>query len=101
MGTEGYGPGGAAIMLKVLTDNSNRSASEIRAAFSRRGGNLGDSGSVAWIFESKAIMTLEEIGTYVGRTRERVRQIKEKALQKLRHPNRSEILKEYYGESMR
>ncbi|MDA0336241.1 MAG: RNA polymerase sigma factor RpoD/SigA [bacterium] len=43
-------------------------------------------------------MTLEEIGTYVGRTRERVRQIKEKALQKLRHPNRSEILKEYYGE---
>ena len=43
-------------------------------------------------------MTLEQIGTYVGRTRERVRQIKEKALQKLRHPNRSEILKEYYGE---
>ena len=43
-------------------------------------------------------MTLEEIGTYVGRTRERVRQIKEKALQKLRHPNRSGVLKEYYGE---
>ena len=43
-------------------------------------------------------MTLEEIGTYVGRTRERVRQIKEKALQKLRHPNRSEVLKEYYGQ---
>ena len=43
-------------------------------------------------------MTLEEIGVYVGRTRERVRQIKEKALQKLRHPARSEILKEYYGD---
>ena len=43
-------------------------------------------------------MTLEEIGTYVGRTRERVRQIKEKALQKLRHPNRSDILKDYYGD---
>jgi len=43
-------------------------------------------------------MTLEEIGRYVGRTRERVRQIKEKALQKLRHPNRSEVLKEHYGE---
>ncbi|MEW6753747.1 MAG: RNA polymerase sigma factor RpoD/SigA [Candidatus Latescibacterota bacterium] len=42
-------------------------------------------------------MTLEEIGTYVGRTRERVRQIKEKALQKLRHPARSDLLKEYYG----
>ena len=43
-------------------------------------------------------MTLEEIGAYVGRTRERVRQIKEKALQKLRHPARSEALKEYYGD---
>lgn len=43
-------------------------------------------------------MTLEEIGSYVGRTRERVRQIKEKALQKLRHPARSDILKEYYGD---
>ena len=59
---EGYGPGGAAIMLKVLTDNRNRSASEIRTAFSRGGGNLGESGSVAWIFESKAVITLEEIG---------------------------------------
>ena len=59
---EGYGPGGAAIMLKVLTDNRNRSASEIRAAFSKGGGNLGESGSVAWIFESKALITLEEIG---------------------------------------
>ena len=45
--------------------------------------------------DGQASMTLEEIGTYVGRTRERVRQIKEKALQKLRHPNRSEVLKEY------
>jgi len=43
-------------------------------------------------------MTLEEIGAYVGRTRERVRQIKEKALQKLRHPARSDSLKEYYSE---
>ena len=43
-------------------------------------------------------MTLEEIGSFVGRTRERVRQIKEKALQKLRHPARSDVLKEYYGE---
>ena len=43
-------------------------------------------------------MTLEEIGAYVGRTRERVRQIKEKALQKLRHPARSDSLKEYYSD---
>ncbi len=48
--------------------------------------------------DGQSPMTLEEIGTYVGRTRERVRQIKEKGLQKLRHPNRSEVLKEYCGE---
>jgi RNA polymerase primary sigma factor len=48
--------------------------------------------------DGQSPMTLEEIGTYVGRTRERVRQIKEKGLQKLRHPNRSEVLKEYYGD---
>jgi YebC/PmpR family DNA-binding regulatory protein len=58
---EGYGPGGAAIMLKTLTDNKNRTASEVRVAFSRGGGNLGESGSVAWIFESKAIVTVEGI----------------------------------------
>ena len=58
---EGYGPGGAAIMLKTLTDNRNRTASEVRAAFSRAGGNLGESGSVAWIFESRAVITIEEI----------------------------------------
>ncbi len=48
--------------------------------------------------DGQSPMTLEEIGTYVGRTRERVRQIKEKGLQKLRHPNRNEVLKEYYGD---
>ncbi|MCH7552408.1 MAG: YebC/PmpR family DNA-binding transcriptional regulator, partial [Chloroflexi bacterium] len=58
---EGYGPGGAAIMLKVLTDNRNRTAAEVRAAFSRGGGNLGDAGSVAWIFESRAVVTVESL----------------------------------------
>ena len=48
--------------------------------------------------EGHEAMTLEEIGSYVGRTRERVRQIKEKALQKLRHPARSDTLKEYYAD---
>ena len=47
---------------------------------------------------SEMMMTLEEIGNAMGVTRERVRQSKEKALQKLRHPARSEVLKEYYGE---
>ena len=58
---EGYSPGGAAIMLKAMTDNRNRTASEVRVVFSRAGGNLGESGSVAWIFDSKAVVTIEEI----------------------------------------
>ena len=58
---EGYSPGGAAIMLKALTDNRNRTASEVRLTFSRAGGNLGEAGSVAWIFDSKAVILVEEI----------------------------------------
>ena len=58
---EGYGPGGAAIMLKTLTDNRNRTAAEVRAAFSRGGGNMGEVGSVAWIFDSRAFVTVEDV----------------------------------------
>ena len=58
---EGYAPGGAAIMVKALTDNRNRTASNVRAVFSRGGGNLGDAGSVAWMFVSKAVVTVEDI----------------------------------------
>lgn len=58
---EGYAPGGAAIMAKALTDNRNRTASAVRAAFARGGGNLGDAGSVAWMFESKAVVTVEPV----------------------------------------
>ena len=50
---EGYGPGGVALLVEALTDNRNRTGSEIRHAFSRVGGNLGEPGSVAWIFEKK------------------------------------------------
>ena len=50
---EGYGPGGAAIIVEVTTDNLNRSVAEIRHIFSRRGGNLGTPNSVAWMFERK------------------------------------------------
>ncbi len=48
---EGYGPGGVAIIVESLTDNRNRTASEVRAAFSKYGGNLGETGSVAFMFE--------------------------------------------------
>lgn len=56
---EGYSPGGAAIMVKALTDNRNRTASNIRAVFSKGGGNLGEAGSVAWMFESKSLVSAE------------------------------------------
>lgn len=56
---EGYGPGGGAILLHVLTTNRNRTASEVRQAFSKSGGNLGESGCVAWNFENKGIITVE------------------------------------------
>ncbi|MGQ9778533.1 MAG: YebC/PmpR family DNA-binding transcriptional regulator [Bacillota bacterium] len=55
---EGYGPGGVALMVKVLTDNRNRSVSEVRHIFSRYGGNLGEAGCVSWMFEPKGLVTL-------------------------------------------
>ena len=50
---EGYAPGGVAVLVKTLTDNKNRTVSEVRHAFSKYGGNLGTSGSVAYLFEAK------------------------------------------------
>ncbi len=50
---EGYGPGGVALLVETLTDNRNRTGSEVRFAFSTSGGGLGEPGSVAWIFEKK------------------------------------------------
>jgi YebC/PmpR family DNA-binding regulatory protein len=56
---EGYGPGGGAILLQALTPNRNRTAADVRSTFSRGGGNLGESGCVAWNFETKGLITLE------------------------------------------
>jgi len=58
---EGYGPGGVAILVEVSTDNRNRTVSEIRHVFSKNGGNLGEQGSVSWMFERKSqIMVPQE-----------------------------------------
>ena len=57
---EGYGPGGAAIIVEVATDNKNRTVSEIRHVFSKNGGNLGEQGSVAWMFERKGQILIEQ-----------------------------------------
>jgi YebC/PmpR family DNA-binding regulatory protein len=56
---EGYGPGGVAIMVDVVTDNRNRAVSSVRTTFSRGGGSLGESGCVAWQFESKGLILIE------------------------------------------
>lgn len=56
---EGYGPGGVAVMVKVLTDNKNRTAPEIRHAFTKFGGNLGEVGSVGWMFERKGVIQVD------------------------------------------
>jgi YebC/PmpR family DNA-binding regulatory protein len=56
---EGYGPGGVAILVEALTDNRNRTSSELRAAFTRRNGSMGEPGSVAWIFEKKGEIVVD------------------------------------------
>jgi YebC/PmpR family DNA-binding regulatory protein len=59
----GRGPGGAAILVQILTDNRNRTVQEVRNLFSRAGGSLGDSASVTWLFESKGIINVKAEGT--------------------------------------
>ena len=56
---EGYGPGGAAVLVSVATDNRNRTVSDIRHVFSKNGGNLGEQGSVSWMFERKSQIIID------------------------------------------
>jgi YebC/PmpR family DNA-binding regulatory protein len=58
---EGYGPGGVAILIEALTDNRNRTAADLRAAFSKNGGNLGETGCVSWMFTQKGVCTIEGV----------------------------------------
>ena len=57
---EGYGPGGVAMMIQIMTDNKNRTVSEIRHTLTKHGGNMGESGCVSWMFEKKGYLTLEK-----------------------------------------
>lgn len=59
---EGYGPGGVAIIVEVTTDNRNRAVSEIRHAFSKNGGNLGETGSVGYLFSKKGVIVIAKDG---------------------------------------
>ncbi len=57
---EGYGAGGVAVMVEVLTDNRNRTISDMRHAFQKNNGNMAENGSVAWVFESKGLISVEK-----------------------------------------
>lgn len=59
---EGYGPAGVAIMMEVLTDNKNRTVAEIRHLITKHGGNLGENGSVAWMFDKKGQIVIDRNG---------------------------------------
>ncbi len=59
---EGYGPSGVAILIEAFTDNRNRTAADLRAAFSKQDGNLGETGCVGWMFEQKGVITLMYTG---------------------------------------
>ncbi|MDU2066357.1 MAG: YebC/PmpR family DNA-binding transcriptional regulator [Sporomusaceae bacterium] len=59
---EGYGPGGVAVMIEIVTDNRNRTAADIRHIFSKNGGNLGEGGCVAWMFKQKGLFVIDAAG---------------------------------------
>lgn len=63
---EGYGPGGVAVMLEIMTDNRNRTAGEIRHIFTRNGGSLGESGCVSWMFDKKGMFVIEKEGNKIS-----------------------------------
>ena len=62
---EGYGPGGIAIMLEIMTDNRNRTAGDVRHLFSKNGGNMGETGCVSWMFERKGYLVIDKTA-YAG-----------------------------------
>jgi YebC/PmpR family DNA-binding regulatory protein len=57
---EGYGPGGAAILVNALTDNKNRTVAEVRSTLTKRGGSMGEAGCVAWLFEKKGVINVKK-----------------------------------------
>ena len=59
---EGYGPGGVAMLLEVLTDNKNRTVADVRHIFSKQNGNLGEAGCVSWVFEKKGLISFDKTG---------------------------------------
>lgn len=79
---EGYGPGGVAVLIEALTDNRNRTAADLRVAFSKNGGNLGETGCVGWMFDQKGVVEVPLTSQETGRKRrnEQVNQVNEEDL---------------------
>jgi YebC/PmpR family DNA-binding regulatory protein len=77
---EGYGPGGVAILVEGMTDNRNRTSSEIRHLFTRHGGNLGESGSVSWMFARRGYFAIER-GALPGKSAANEEELMELALE--------------------
>jgi len=63
---EGYGPGGVAVLIQVMTDNRNRTAADVRHAFTKSGGSLGENGCVGWMFNKKGVVSIDRATTQVG-----------------------------------
>jgi len=74
---EGYGPGGVAVLIEALTDNRNRTAADLRLAFSKHGGNLGESGCVSYLFEQRSVVRLERQGLQEEALLERLLELEE------------------------
>ncbi|MCT0225773.1 YebC/PmpR family DNA-binding transcriptional regulator [Synechococcus sp. CS-1328] len=68
---EGYGPGGVAVLIEAFTDNRNRTAADVRLAFGKQGGNLGETGCVGYLFEQRAVVRLEAASSSNGRETKR------------------------------
>jgi len=74
---EGYGPGGVAVLIEALTDNRNRTAADLRLAFSKHGGNLGETGCVSYLFEQRSVVRLARAGLQEEALLERLLELEE------------------------
>jgi YebC/PmpR family DNA-binding regulatory protein len=74
---EGYGPGGVAVLIEALTDNRNRTAADLRLAFSKHGGNLGESGCVSYLFEQRSVVRLAQANLQEEALLERLLELEE------------------------
>ena len=104
---EGYGPGGVAVFVEATTDNKNRTTADIRHLFSEHGGNLGESGSVSWMFEQKGYLTVakssideEKITTLaIDLGAEDIKTDDEEVFEIINTPSHFEIIKNKLGEA--